>query len=130
MTAKTETITKHPRLPALLSRLREIRRANAGIQACTAILNEHSSNQECTPDVPGVYIQLTVHDAAALMFAIETSSRFIDEAFENLPVLGDVMWDEGYLPNVRREAEYLQLMVAGTIDYQEYTRRCAKLNRQ
>ncbi len=104
VSTKNEFQTAHPRMPRLISRLREIRRANAGIGGCMNVLIQHRMNLECTPQRPEVYLQLTIEDEASLEHAIEACSRFIDEAFETLPVLGDVMWDDEYLPEIRHQA--------------------------
>ena len=101
---KTESPIEHPRMRDLMTKLRGIRRANAGIGRCLNVLMRHRMNLECTPHRPEVYIQLTAEDAACLEHAIEACSRFIDEAFETLPVFGDVMWDDKYLPEVRHQA--------------------------
>ena len=125
--SKNEPLAEHPHMPHLLSQLRSIRRANAGIGACATILNEHSTNQDCTPATPGVYIQLTPDDAASLVYAVETCSRFIGEALEDLHVFGDVMWDDEYLPDVRRQADLRQQMQDRKIPYQEFERRVRNL---
>ncbi len=99
----------------LRSTLRTLRRANAAMGACATILSQHGTNRESLPHQPGVYIQLTEDDAASLCYAIQTCSTFICERFERLPMLGDVMWDDEYLPEVRRKAETREQMLSDDI---------------
>ncbi len=106
-----------------ISKLQDIRRANHAILGCSEILQEHDVLKECTPGTPGPYLQLTVQQACGLMFAIEACSRFTDNLFADYFEDLGVYWTDEHLPDVRNEAEALDLMKRGEISYGEYEKR-------
>lgn len=106
--------------PVTVMRLAEIRRANAGIQACANILTQHSVNKDCLADTPGVHIQLDAYDEIGLCFAIEAARRLVantlEDHFEDEYGVGFV---DDYLPEVTREATAVAAYTNGEISWDE-----------
>ena len=107
----------------VISELQKIRRANHAILGCAQILNEHTVLKECTPGRLGAYLQVTAEQECGLLYAIETCSRFTDDLFSNyLETLG-VNWSDEHLPEVREQAEAMDQLQSGEINFEQYKDR-------
>ena len=106
-----------------ISRLQEIRRANAAIKACAEILNEHSANQASVPSGPQVFIRIDPSQEMGLTFAIEACARKIaedmDAYFEGL----GVNWLDDICPEVTAEAQAQAEMQSGDVTYADFEKR-------
>ena len=106
-----------------ISKLQEIRRANAAIKACAEILNEHSANQASVPGGPQVFIRIEPSQEMGLTFAIEACARKIaedmDAYFEGL----GVNWLDGICPEVTAEAKAIDDLRNARITMEELEQR-------
>ncbi len=110
-----------------IKKLRAIRRANAGVLACSQLLAEHSVNKECSAVYPGVVIRFEPEQEMGLQFAIEACATVIahemDEYFDEL----EVDWQDEICAKATAEGEAAAEMQRGDITYAEYEKRLDEL---
>ncbi|MEM9401566.1 MAG: hypothetical protein AAGA44_03630 [Pseudomonadota bacterium] len=95
--------------------LREIRRANYGIQACSEVLVRDDENSGCIPAVRGVFIRLRAMEIGGLHCAIHTLASLVEETLDDLDNQYEFGYHEEYLPEVRRECDIDDRVKSGEI---------------
>ncbi len=99
--------------------LREIRRANYGIQACSEVLVRDGENSGCIPAVRGVFIRLREMEIGGLQCAIHTLASLVEETLDSLDNQYEFGYHEEYLPEVRRECDIDDRVQSGEITFEQ-----------
>ncbi len=109
----------------LVSILRAVRRANAGIESCARILIAHTLNKEILPSASEAFIALDANDEVGVQFAIEACSvhiaHLLGDDFDKR--YRDVGWQDEWLPGLAREAKAMVELQRGEITFAEFKRR-------
>ena len=99
--------------------MREIRRANHGVQACAQVLARHDENGGSLPGSAQVFIRLEDPEVGGLHCAMLELSRLIERRLSEIDEDHDFGWHEEYYGKVRKSSDIDKARKRGEITFDQ-----------